>query len=191
MITEREKMLGGALYDGADPELVAARTRARQLLRRLNDTFGQDEGVRAELLAALLGYPSDAWIEPPFYCDYGPNIRLGREVYFNFNCTILDVALVEIGDRTLFGPAVHIYTASHPLSAAQRRSGLESGQPVQIGADCWIGGGVIICPGVTIGARCVIGAGSVVTRDIPEDSLAAGNPCRMVRSLAADNVFPD
>lgn len=191
MPTEREKMLGGALYDAADPELVAARLRARQLLRRFNDTFGRNKGERAQLLAELIGQDTDAWIEPPFYCDYGTNIRLGRGVYANFNCTVLDVALVEIGDRTLLGPGVQIYTASHPLSAAQRRSGLESGQPIRIGDDCWIGGGVIICPGVTIGARSVIGAGSVVTRDLPEDSLAAGNPCRVVRSLAAENVFPD
>lgn len=191
MDTEQDKMLGGALYDASDPELVAARARARQLLRRLNATFGQAEEDRQQILGALFGQDTDAWIEPPFYCDYGNNIRLGRGVYFNFNCTVLDVARVEIGDRTLFGPGVQLYTASHPLSAAERRSGLESGQPITIGDDCWIGGGVIVCPGVTIGARSVIGAGSVVTRDLPEDSLAAGNPCRVVRSLAAVNVFPD
>jgi len=123
-------------------------------------------------------------MQRPFFCDYGTNIELGRKVFFNFNCVVLDVTPVRIGDHTLFGPEVLIYTATHPLDAEVRRAGLEFAKPVEIGADVWVGGGAIICPGVRIGARAVIGAGSVVTRDIPDDVFAAGNPCRVIRPLA-------
>ncbi len=126
---------------------------------------------------------TDAEIEPPFFCDYGTNITLGKKVFMNFNCVVLDVAPVQIGDFVLLGPAVQIYTATHPLQAAQRRLGLESGKKIIIGPDVWIGGGAIICPGVSIGARSVIGAGSVITKDIPEDVFAAGNPCQVRRPL--------
>jgi maltose O-acetyltransferase len=121
-------------------------------------------------------------IEPPFYCDYGFNIELGRHVYFNFNCVILDVCPVRIGDHSIFGPSVQIYTATHPLGAEARTRG-EYGKPVTIGCDVWVGGGAIILPGIRIGSRTVIGAGSVVTQDIPDDVLAVGNPCRVIRSL--------
>ena len=119
-------------------------------------------------------------MQPPFYCDYGENIHLGERVFFNFNCVVLDVCPVTIGDFTLFGPAVPIYTPLHPLNAAARR-GKEYGKPVVIGADVWVGGGAIILPGVSVGPRAVIGAGSVVTRDVPGDVCAAGNPCRVIR----------
>src|SRR6185312_11602509 len=118
-------------------------------------------------------------MQPPFFCDYGENIRRGENVFFNFNCVVLDVCEVSIGDFSLFGPAVQIYTPLHPLDAAARRE-KEYGKPVDIGADVWVGGGAIILPGVSIGARAVIGAGSVVTRDVPEGVFAAGNPCRVV-----------
>nr|WP_304944991.1 sugar O-acetyltransferase [Verrucomicrobium sp. BvORR034] len=131
----------------------------------------------------MLGYPNDAWIQPPFYCDYGYNIVLGSKVFFNFNCVVLDVMPVTIGSNVLFGPAVQIYTATHPLSAMERRTWREAAKPVTIGSDVWVGGGAIICPGVTIGDRTVIGAGSVVTRSIPSDVVAAGNPCRVIRRL--------
>lgn len=123
------------------------------------------------------------WIEPPFHCDYGSNIILGDKVYFNFNCVILDCAAVTIGSNVCFGPAVQIYTATHPLNAIERRAGLEFAKSIEIADDVWIGGGAIICPGVRIGARSVIGAGSVVTRDVPADVIAAGNPCRALRTL--------
>jgi maltose O-acetyltransferase len=126
---------------------------------------------------------ASAWIQPPFYCDYGTNIELGERVYFNFNCVVLDVCSVRIGSFTLFGPAVQIYTATHPLNAEQRRRE-ESGKPVDIGDDVWVGGGAIILPGVRIGSRSVIGAGSVVTRDVPEGVVAAGNPCRVIRAIS-------
>jgi len=178
MPTEREKMVAGELYDPLDPELTAARARARDLCRELN------AGPAAEhrrVLQALFGAGGDdAWVEPPFHCDYGANIRLGKKCFFNFNCVVLDVCPVTVGDYTLFGPAVQIYAATHPLDAVARR-GKESGKPVVIGNDVWVGGGAIICPGVTIGDRAVIGAGSVVTKDIPAGAVAAGNPCRVIR----------
>ena len=124
-----------------------------------------------------------AEIQPPFFCDYGSNIRLGAHVFFNFSCVVLDVCEVTVGDFTLFGPAVQIYTATHPMNARLRRS-RELGKPVEIGADVWVGGGAIILPGVKIGSRTVIGAGSVVTRDVPEDVLAAGSPCRVLGQIS-------
>ena len=119
----------------------------------------------------------------PFYCDYGTNIELGEDVYFNFNCVVLDVMKVIIGSRTLIGPNVQIYTATHPMNYKERSSGLEFAKAISIGEDVWIGGGVIICPGITIGDRTIIGAGSVVTKDIPSDMFAAGNPCKVIRKL--------
>ncbi|HET7061169.1 MAG TPA: sugar O-acetyltransferase [Nitrosospira sp.] len=182
MRTEKQKMLAGELYDATDPQLVTERLLARDLLKRLNDSNDGPE-ERAKILVELLGAPTDADIQTPFFCDYGTNITLGKKVFMNFNCVILDVSPVRIGDLVLFGPAVQVYTATHPMSACARRKGLEAGKPVVIGSDVWVGGGAIICPGVTIGSRSVIGAGSVVTRDVPEDMFAAGNPCRVIRSL--------
>jgi len=183
MGTEKEKMLAGELYDPLDPQLDAERRRARDLCKHLNDSSEDAKVERSRILADLFGVATDAWIQPPFYCDYGSNISLGRKVFFNFNCVVLDVARVCIGNHVLFGPAVQIYTATHPVDAAERRAGLEGGSPIVIADDVWIGGGAIICPGVKIGARSIIGAGSVVTRDVPEDVLAAGNPCRVIRRL--------
>ena len=183
MGTEKEKMLAGELYDPLDPQLVQERTRCRDLCKLFNDSREDQQEERKRILAELFGRPTDVWIQPPFFCDYGRNISLGEKVFFNFNCVVLDVMQVTIGDSVLFGPSVQIYTATHPLSAAERRAGLELAQPVTIGSDVWVGGGAIICPGVAIGDRSVIGAGSVVTRPIPQDVFAAGNPCRIVRPL--------
>jgi maltose O-acetyltransferase len=183
-MTEREKMLAGALYDPLDPELVEARIRARDLCHALNATREAEQQHRRSIQRQLFGSGGDTvWMQPPFYCDYGRNIALGERVFFNFNCVVLDVCDVRIGDFTFFGPAVQIYTATHPMNAALRRV-QEFGKPVAIGSDVWVGGGALIMPGVTIGSRTVIGAGSVVTRDVPDDVLAAGNPCRVIRSLA-------
>ena len=183
MKTEREKMLAGELYDPNDPELVAGRQRARSLCRALTGSSSSAQASRRETLTQLLARGGDTvGIEPPFYCDYGFNIELGEHVYFNFNCVILDVCPVVIGNYTFFGPAVQIYTATHSFSAELRRQG-ESGKPVTIGSDVWVGGGAIILPGVRIGSRTVIGAGSVVTRDVPDDVLAVGNPCQVIRRL--------
>lgn len=183
MRSEREKMLAGELYDPHDPELVRARNRARDLCQDLNATREAEQEERRRILRELFGDGGeDVWMQPPFFCDYGSNIAIGTKCFFNFNCVVLDVCQVSIGDYTQFGPAVQVYTATHPLDAELRRE-QEFGKPIEIGSDVWVGGGAIILPGVKIGSRSVIGAGSVVTRDIPEGVLAAGNPCRVIRAL--------
>jgi maltose O-acetyltransferase len=184
MSSEREKMLAGELYDAMDPELVAARGRARDLCLDLNVTRETDVEARRRILQSLFGRGGDTvWMQPPFHCDYGANIELGERVFFNFNCIVLDVCRVRIGDYTLFGPGVQNQTPLHPMNAVQRRD-REYGRPIDIGADVWVGGGALILPGVRIGSRSVIGAGSVVTRDVPDDVFAAGNPCRVIRTIA-------
>ena len=181
--SERERMLAGEPYDPLDPELVAARDRARDLCADLNATREADQDARRQILRTLFGEGGETvWMQPPFYCDYGANIQLGERVFFNFNCVVLDVCEVQIGSYTLFGPAVQIYTATHPMDPIERRS-RESGKPIAIGSDVWVGGGAILLPGITIGDRSVIGAGSVVTRDVPSGVFAAGNPCRVIRTL--------
>jgi maltose O-acetyltransferase len=188
MKTEKEKMLSGELYNALDPELAGERLRARLLLKELNDSREDEEEKRREIISELIpGAGANLWLQPPFYCDYGTNIDTGDNVFFNFNCVILDVMPVKVGSRTLFGPNVHIYTATHPMDSRERARGLEFGKPVTIGEDAWIGGSAVICPGVTIGDRSVIGAGSVVTKDIPPDVFAAGNPCRVIRRLTRDD----
>lgn len=182
--SEREKMLAGEPYDPQHPQLAGERDHARRMCQELNTTpADMIEGRMRPLASRIFGVETDVYVTPPFYCDYGTHIRLGRRVYFNFNCVILDVAPVTIGNHVLFGPGVHVYTAMHPLAAAERRSGIEFAQPVTIEDDVWLGGGAIVCPGVRIGARSVIGAGSVVTADVPPDVFAAGNPCRVIRPL--------
>jgi maltose O-acetyltransferase len=182
MRSERDKMLAGELYHAMDPELVAARERARILCAQANALAPADPR-RRQLLKELFGAGGNTVsLTSPFHCDYGSNIELGENVYFNFNCVLLDVCRIRIGAHTLVGPAVQIYTPLHPLDAALRRR-QEYGKPVDIGSDVWIGGAAVILPGVAIGDRAVIGAGSVVTRDVPAGVFAAGNPCRVVRPL--------
>lgn len=184
MKTEKEKMLAGELYDALDKQLSAERLKARLLIKELNDTREDQTEERRRILEELIPEAgADLWLQPPFYCDYGTNIKVGEKVFFNFNCVVLDVAQVTIGSRSLFGPSVQIYTATHPLDYKERASGLEYAKPIVIGEDVWIGGNAVICPGVTIGDRSVIGAGSVVTKDIPADVFAAGNPCKVIRHL--------
>ncbi len=183
MKTEKEKMIGGELYLASDPQLAEERDHARVLLRRLNYAPELDRATWRNLLGELLpNCSADIYVEPPFFADYGYNVYCGEKVYFNANCLILDSAEVRIGSRTLFGPGVQLYTATHPLNAEARRT-TEMARPITIGSDCWLGGSVVVCPGVTIGDRCVIAAGSVVTKDIPPDSLAAGNPAIVKRTL--------
>ena len=182
-MTERQKMLIGDLYDPLDAELTSARERARDLCQALNATREAAQEARRRILSELFGKGGETVImQPPFYCDYGSNIELGERVFFNFNCVVLDVCPVRIGDFTLFGPAVQILTPMHPYNASLRRE-QEFGKPVEIGSDVWVGGGALILPGVRIGSRTIIGAGSVVTRDIPDGVLAAGNPCRVIREI--------
>jgi maltose O-acetyltransferase len=183
MKSEREKMLAGELYDALDPALVAERDRARDLCQVLNSSREADRDLRRELLLKIFGRGGDtAWLQPPFFCDYGSNIELGERVFFNFNCIVLDVCKVTIGDYSQFGSGVQILTPLHPLKADLRRK-QEYGDPVTIGSDVWIGSGAIILPGVTIGSRTVVGAGSVVSRSLPENVLAVGNPCKIVRPV--------
>lgn len=184
MKSEKQKMLDGELYNALDKQLSNERTHARLLLKRLNDSREDEPDLRVELLRQLIpNAASGLWIQSPFFCDYGYNLMIGEKVFFNFNCVVLDVATVRIGSRTLFAPNVQIYTATHPIDYHERASGLEYAKPITIGEDVWIGGSVVICPGVTIGDRTIIGAGSVVTKDIPSDIIAAGNPCKIIRKL--------
>jgi maltose O-acetyltransferase len=183
-VTEREKMVAGEPYRADDAELVRERFRARRLTARYNATDPEDLGERRALLAELLGGGGDqAWIEAPFFCDYGWNISLGEGAFLNFNCVALDCAPVEIGAFSLLGPAVQLCTATHPVDPAERETGLEYALPIAIGRNVWIGAAAIIGPGVTIGDGSVIGAGAVVLRDVPAGVLAAGNPCRVIREL--------
>jgi maltose O-acetyltransferase len=189
MKTEKEKMLASELYFAGDPQLKAERIQSRMLLKKFNETTAEENLLRKEILQELVGgYGKGMYIEPPFYCDYGSNIYVGEKVFFNFNCVVLDVNKVTIGARTMFGPNVQVYAATHPMDYAIRAESLELGKPIEVGEDVWIGGSVIICPGVSIGDRTVIGAGSVVTRDVPADCFAAGSPCRVIRQLTKKNT---
>ena len=184
MKSEKEKMIAGEMYDPLDEQLVEDRLQARLLIKSLNETREDETSERSDILRKLLPNAApDLWIQPPFYCDYGYNMKIGEKVFFNFNCIILDVAPVTIGSRTMLGPNVQIYAATHPLNHMERSSGREYAMPVIIGDDVWIGGSAVICPGVTIGDRSVIGAGSVVTKDMPSDVVAAGNPCKVIRQI--------
>lgn len=182
--SEREKMLAGDLYIATDPELTAARMRARQLTRRYNQSREDEDDLRTELLRELFGsIGQQVVIEPPFHCDYGEYISIGDNFFMNFGGAILDCNFVRIGANVQCGPSVQLLAATHPIVAAERIAGPERSAPITIGDNVWLGGGVIVCPGVTIGANTTIGAGSVVIRDIPANVFAAGNPCRVIRSL--------
>lgn len=182
--TEKAKMLAGELYLANDAELDRERRAAQRLLAAYNATGADDPAGRRALLHRLLGAVGDGVdIQPRFHCDYGYTIRLGRNGFINYNCVFLDCAAIEIGDDLQMGPAVQLYTAYHPLDRATRAAGLEYAKPIRIGSGVWIGGGAIVLPGVTIGDGCVVGAGSVVTRDLPANTLSVGNPARVVRDL--------
>ena len=176
--TEKQKMLAGELYR-PDSEIAAEQAVTKAWLVRYNAALAAPVSERHALLSERLAHVgADAVIRPPFHCDFGYNIHVGDNVFMNFNCVILDVVEVSIGDRTQIGPAVQIYAADHPRDAKTRREGLEFGRPVRIGSDVWIGGGAIILPGVTVGDGAVIGAGSVVTRDVEPGQTVTGNPAR-------------
>jgi maltose O-acetyltransferase len=176
-------MEAGELYWGGDPDLRADRERTRALLLEYNKSSPFDPVNRKRILERLFRAESDVFIEAPFYRDYGQYIKLGKKIFMNFNCCILDVNRVTIGDGCLFGPCVHIYAATHPVDGNVRILERESGMPVTIGRNCWFGGGAIVCPGVTVGDNCVISAGSIVTKDIPPNSVVAGNPARILKTV--------
>lgn len=192
--TEKEKMLHGEYYNSRDPELIELYHRARSLLQEYNQLDSRNTDRREELLTALLGKKgSGVWIETPFFCDYGENIFIGDYTFININCIFLDNNIIRIGKNGLIGPYVQIYTAAHPLKASERiipnhearQTGpyLTASRPVTIGDRAWIGGNTVIMPGVTIGDNVTIGAGSIVTKNIPSDVLAFGNPCKVIRKL--------
>jgi maltose O-acetyltransferase len=184
-MTEKDKMISGLPYRANDPELIRHRADVRKILGTYNLTGVHDGSRQVELLQQIVCKMGEgSWIEPPFYCDYGYNIEVGRDFYMNFDCVVLDVAPVIIGDNVMCGPKVQLLTATHSLNAQERNfSGTELGRPINIGNRVWIGAGVIVCPGVTIGDEAVIGAGSVVTRDIPPGVFAAGNPCKVIKTI--------
>lgn len=182
---ELRRMHSGQAYDAHTPEMLAWRDETKKLLHRYNTTEYHGPNMQELMREILPNAAPDVYVESPFYCDYGDFISIGEGVFINFGCIILDGGGVEIGRKTLIAPGVHIYTAEHPLDADDRDR-YEMCRPVKIGERCWIGGDTTICPGVTIGDRCVIGAGSVVVKDIPSDSLAVGNPARVIRKLNQD-----
>jgi maltose O-acetyltransferase len=182
--TEREKMLANEPYIAINPELQSMSQKAQRLLHAFNLSLPDESAKRCEIIRDLFGSVGQAFeVKPPFRCDYGCHIYAKENLYINYDCIILDCNKVYIGSNVLLAPKVQIYTAYHPLDGETRRSGLEMAAPVTIGDDVWIGGGAIICPGVTIGNNTAIGAGSVVAKDIPANVVAAGNPCRVMRSL--------
>lgn len=181
--SEKVKMLAGELYRSTDKELVADRRRAQAILARYNAISNGDPDLLLSLLREFMGAVGDGTtIMPLFMCDYGYNIRLGRNVFINYHCVFLDCAPIEIGHDVQIGPSVQLYTAQHPLDPVVRRSGLESARPIRVGHDVWIGGGAVVLPGVTIGARSVVGAGAVVVRDVSPGTVVVGNPARVVRT---------
>lgn len=184
MKTEKEKMLAGEMYNAADPELVADRSKQRKLIRQYNESLDDEFEKRVSLLKQILGSTGEnLYMEPTIRFDYGYNTHVGENFFANFDCTILDVCKVKIGDNCMFGPSVHIYTATHPLHPVERNSGKEFAKPVTIGNNVWIGGHATINPGVTIGNNAVIASGAVVTKDVPDNVVVGGNPAKVIKEI--------
>ena len=189
VMTEKERMLSEKLYIPMDEALAADCARSRRLVRLINGTTEEQAEYRVQLFKELFGRTGEnLWVEPPFHCDYGCHISVGENFYANFDCIILDVCDVTIGDNVFLAPRGCIYTAGHPIDAGVRRRQLEYGKKVVIGNDVWVGGNTVINPGVTIGDNVVIGSGSVVTKDIPSGVIAAGNPCRVLRPITEEDT---
>lgn len=187
-MTEKEKMLSGKLYMASDAELRKEAKKCRKLIRLFNNSTEEEIDYRTSLLKDLFGkVGKNVFIEPTFRCDYGKNIYIGDNFFANYDCIILDVCKVEIGNNVMFGPRVSVYTAGHPIDAEVRITGLEFGKEIKIGDNVWIGGNTVINPGVKIGDNVVIGSGSVVTKDIEDNVIAAGNPCRVLRKITEED----
>jgi acetyltransferase-like isoleucine patch superfamily enzyme len=187
-MTNQERRDKGILYI-SDPSVMNEQKRARRLTQKLNTMDRADfEGIQA-VIKELFGRCEDAWVNPPFYCDYGHNIEVGKNTFINYNCTIIDVGKVVIGDYCQIAPNVSIYTAGHPVHPAARNTAYEYGIDITIGNNVWIGGNSVIMPGIHIGDNVVIGAGSIVTKDIPAWTVAAGNPCRVIRKITEDDRY--
>ena len=191
-MTEKEKMIQGLLYDSSDPELAASRTRAQKITKEYNQTERPDKTLRYDLLKELFGHIGErCYIEPTFRCDYGYNISVGENFYMNYDCLLLDIAPITIGDNCMIAPGVHIYSATHPIPYKERNEQmiagksicLEFGKPVTIGHNVWIGGRSVILPGVTIGDGAIIAAGSVVTKDVPANTIYGGNPAQLIKTI--------
>ncbi|WP_119326478.1 sugar O-acetyltransferase [Companilactobacillus musae] len=188
MRSEKEKMLSGDLYIANDSELRKDFFRAKELVRTYNQTTEYQDKQRLEIIQKLFKKSGQGvHLEPPFYTDYGCNTEVGDNFYTNYECIILDIANVKIGNNVLFGPRVGLYTAGHPIDAVVRNEALEYGKPITIGDNVWVGGNVVVNPGVTIGNNVVIGSGAIVTKDIPDNVIAVGNPCRVLRKINADD----
>lgn len=171
----------------SDDSVFEEQKKCRQILQKLNFIDHSDFAGISEIVKELFGKSEGAFVNPPFYCDYGSHIEVGKNFFANYNCTLLDVAKIKIGDNCMLAPNVAIYTAGHPVHPVSRNSAYEYGKEVTIGDNVWLGGNTIVCPGVHIGSNVVIGAGSVVTKDIPDWSIAAGNPCKVIRSITEDD----
>lgn len=191
MRTEKEKMLAEDLYRASSPELREDASKSRQLTRLFNETTEEQQTYRKTLLKEMFKATGEnIYIEPPFRCDYGTNTTIGNNFYANFDCVFLDVAPIVIGENVMFGPKVNLLTPGHPIDAVIRNSGLEFGKKITIGDNVWIGGNAVVNPGVTIGNNTIIGSGSVVTKDIPDNVIAAGNPCKIIREITdEDKVY--
>jgi maltose O-acetyltransferase len=184
MVSEKEKMLAGEMYDPMDETLVAERTAARRLTDRFNATGADDADEREAILRDLFGSVGEnPLVEPTFKCDYGYNVHVGDDFFANFDCVFLDVCPIEFGDECMLAPGVHVYTATHPLDAAERVAGREYGKPVSVGDRAWFGGQAVVNPGVTIGDDVVVASGAVVTEDVPDSVVVQGNPARVVKAL--------
>ena len=180
-MNEKEKMIQGLIYNPVSPQLILDRDKASRICHRYNKRTFHEVNMRNRTMKKFLHTKGNFWIKPPFYCDYGYNIFIGKDVMVHYNCVFLDVCPIHIGDHTLIGPNSQLYTACHSLDAQERKENKEFGKPIHIGSNVWIGGGVIILPGITIGDNVIIAAGSVVTKDIPSNTIAGGNPCTIIR----------
>ena len=187
-MTERELQQKGMLY-GLDEELLALHNNSKRITRLLNSTLETERARRRELVQELFASAGEgAYIEPPFYCDYGVNTSVGKNFYCNYDCVFLDCGKITVVDNVMLGPKVALYAVNHAIDPAVRSQGHDYPVPITIGSNVWIGGSVVVCPGVTIGDNTVIGAGSVVTKDIPSNVVAAGNPCRVIRPITQEDT---